>query len=45
MAFGLGFHGSGWYDVLSGVLALLYIGGFVAAVEYAIMRLHFLSGI
>ncbi len=43
MALGFLFRGWSWYDMLLAGLALAYIGGFVAAIEYALARLHFMS--
>jgi hypothetical protein len=36
-------HRHQWEDVVAAALALGYIGGFVAAVEFALARLAFLS--
>jgi hypothetical protein len=43
MAFGIRLNGELWRDLLVAALALGYIGSFIAAIEYALARLHFMS--
>jgi hypothetical protein len=43
MAFGFQLYGGGWRDLLATAFALAYIGGFIAAIEYALARLQFMS--
>jgi hypothetical protein len=43
MAFGFRLYGADWRDLFATVLAVAYIGGFVAAIEYALARLQFMS--
>lgn len=43
MAFGIRLYGVDWRDLFAAAFALAYIGSFIAAIEYALARLWFMS--
>jgi hypothetical protein len=43
MASAFRLYGADWRDLLTAAFVLAYIGGFIAAIEYALARLQFMS--